>query len=146
MSDFKVTHVLTILRHGRRASYYSVMEFEGGLYTRQEWETATACDYAINDHGDVEFQGEPIGYELCPVEEAETIQEKIYASNSLEELLKAIQEAEEDCDTAGSHLEDVVDMTDLPVFGGEVVEQEGVFSWDEDRLLVQNQTWEIVER
>ncbi len=39
------------------------------------------------------------------------------------------------------------DMSDMPIFGGEPIDEVGVFSWDETRVLRQTEYgWEIEDR
>jgi hypothetical protein len=58
MSKFKATHEITDSR-GTRA--IPVIESEGALYTRQEWDRETAADWEIVD-GELRFQG---GVPVC---------------------------------------------------------------------------------
>ena len=72
-----------------------------------------------------------------------TPQERVNTTTSLDELrdvLNAIDDelrqarAEHDAD---ERLEDVVDLTDLPTFGGDAPDNTvDIWSWDADRLLI----------
>lgn len=66
-----------------------------------------------------------------------SINAAIQNATSLDELLAALR----------SHDTRDADLSDLPAFGGETpARTEGVWSWDEDRLLVGEGELEIVTR
>jgi hypothetical protein len=77
---------------------------------------------------------------------------RITNAKSLPDLLRAMQEIEDECQEAGTDSEAVYDITSLPTFGGsKPLNTVKVWSWDETSLLVgdcvdemkiQPRTWE----
>lgn len=70
-------------------------------------------------------------------------------ATSLDELLSALNAAEATLRETESPLriDELVDLSSLPTFGGEEPKDTaGVWSWDADRLLVGEGEWEIVSR
>jgi hypothetical protein len=71
----------------------------------------------------------------------------IRMTNSLADLRDALIALEKECREEGCKLEDKIDLTGLPTFGGEQPsDTQGIFSWDEENLLTCESTWKIVSR
>lgn len=70
----------------------------------------------------------------------------IYSATNLDELARAITDLRAELD-GQEKTEELVDLHDLPTFGGEApASTESVWSWDRDRLLVGEGEFEIVSR
>jgi hypothetical protein len=146
--EFIVTHLLKAGGQIIPVMWFEEDPEEGAiLYSRGEWESGEMASYTWNPETEmVELQGSPIGFELMDAEDAETPEEKILTTSTLEQLLETLLSITA---TLPAHrtLEEVVDLTSLPTFGGEEPEDtEGVFSWDKERLLAFDSRWEIVLR
>lgn len=56
--DFLATHTITTEGENGKRNYYHVMEVEGSLYTRAEWDAADNSDWFFNDNRELLFQGQ----------------------------------------------------------------------------------------
>lgn len=66
--------------------------------------------------------------------------------DQLFEVIVRLQKAEEAYPKTPK-LEEVVDLTSLPNFGGEApAETLGIFSWDKERLLMHDSSWKLIFR
>lgn len=54
---------------------------------------------------------------------------------SLADALNSYDETEEPDDLHHRKLEDYVDLTSLPTFGGSDIDREGIFSWDASNVM-----------
>ena len=77
-------------------------------------------------------------------------EKKIMKSKNLQELcqnLRSFEEFRKNEEYEDRNVADI-DISSLPTFGGEAVDIDGVYSWDQDCFLVLDDTdnWEIVER
>ncbi len=66
-----------------------------------------------------------------------TIKQQIENATSLVELCDAINSFEYSHDD-GRKLDEIVDMSSLPTFGGDDIDRIGAWSWDADNVLVQD--------
>jgi hypothetical protein len=67
-------------------------------------------------------------------EQREHHKQAIENAADLDELCTALNDAREDCDE-NEHIDDITDTTELPTFGGEELDGEGIYSWDTTYIL-----------
>lgn len=66
---------------------------------------------------------------------------------SLDDLAAALGEIRDYCRATGGHIDDYVDTTELPTFGGTEPERTvGIYSWDERRILCGDAGWYVAMR
>lgn len=70
---FQATHAIK-----SRNRLLLVMLFEGGFYTRQEWQTETACDFSLGEGGELLFQGEVVASELQELPSKGALEQAIF--------------------------------------------------------------------
>ena len=66
------------------------------------------------------------------------IQSKVNEAQSLDELLEVLNEYVPETDEEWDKLENKVDICDLPNFGKEPIDTMEIFSWDDERVMIQN--------
>jgi len=94
------------------------------------------------------------GYELDETETAEDLTIHIEAQLSqmydecltLEDLLAVVRAYQGYSDATGADMEGLTDVTSLPTFGAEPACTLGIFSWDDGRVLVYDNTWMTQDR
>lgn len=79
---------------------------------------------------------------------ADELAEKIGEADDLDELIEALKATDAYCKDEGLDIESVYDATDdLPIFGGEAIDKPGVYSWDEENVLIHDDAgWAIRPR
>jgi len=75
-----------------------------------------------------------------------TLNQQIENAKNLDELLDTLNGYESD----DKKLDEAIDLCSLPTFGKEPQDTMEIFSWDDDRVLIQNEyvgpAFELVER
>lgn len=59
MTPFTTTHIITVTDH-TGTQRIPVMECEGALFTREEWDAAVSADWSLDDDRGVLFQGSSV--------------------------------------------------------------------------------------
>lgn len=78
------------------------------------------------------------------------LSQKVKSAANLDELLDVLNSFERDENDGQDRIEHHVDLCSLPTFGKEPKDTMGIFSWDDERVLIQNTcagpAFELVER
>ena len=75
------------------------------------------------------------------------LQDRILGCKDIFELCDMLNEIAQEVLGTESRLEDVVDITSLPTFGGtEPNDTEGAWSWDEESILCADAGWTVEPR
>lgn len=152
--------------------FFSHQENEGHVF---EWINKHGLELSFEESADWSSQLENLFYcriseYLIPLEgerflnflEIEEIRDRVYAelntipyrvrcASTLEELCDALNVSQEECEDSLYKLEDRIDLTSLQCFGDEPVSLAdvsggGIYSWDDRRILVYRDRWEIEDR
>tara|TARA_Y100000310_G_scaffold208324_1_gene208906 strand:+ start:84 stop:581 length:498 start_codon:yes stop_codon:yes gene_type:complete len=71
---------------------------------------------------------------------------EVNQAKSLDQLLAALLAAEQVAVDHEAKLTDFVDTADLPTFGTFAGDTSEIFSWDDERFLVQGNPWHLIDR
>ena len=71
---------------------------------------------------------------------------KIKNAANINELCELLNEYENDFDSELGKPEDFLDYSELPTFGDATDNTEEAFSWSDDKLLIKNNEWQLIDR
>jgi hypothetical protein len=83
--------------------------------------------------------------EATPMTLAADFTARVQATSSLDELCDTLNTLESAL-PEGVKLEELIDTTSLPTFGGADIADEGIFSWDNTHALYSGNKWHVLSR